>query len=231
MSAMSAAWDPRWRMHAAMSDGPHNHENDDPAGEHRPGRGRGRRRHGPRGGPGYGAGFGPGFGPGGFPGRPGFQGFPGPHGRRGRKRARGDIRAAVLALLAEQPMHGYQIIQEINQRSDGAWRPSPGSVYPTLQQLEDEGLVRTEQADGKRVMHLTDDGTAYVEEHRADLDRVWDSIGDDAEDDVIALRESVGQVMGATMQVMSAGTTAQREAAREILVDTRRKLYRILAED
>lgn len=227
MTAINAAWDPRWRLRAAMSDGPPEHEHDDPAGEHRPGRGRGRRRHGPRGGPG----FGPGFGPGGFPGRPGFPGFPGPHGRRGRKRARGDIRAAVLALLAEGPMHGYQIIQEINERSEGAWRPSPGSVYPTLQQLEDEGLVRTEQADGKRVMHLTDEGTAYVEERRADLDRVWETIGDDADDEEIALRESVGQVMGAAMQVMSAGTTAQREAAREILVDARRKLYRILAED
>src|ERR1700731_1843201 len=97
---------------------------------------------------------GPPVGPGafapGFPFRPSF-----------RRAGRGDIRAAILALLAEQPMHGYQIIQELTERSGGAWRPSPGSVYPTLQQLEDEGLVRAVQTEaGRRVHELTEAGRA-----------------------------------------------------------------------
>src|SRR3954470_598837 len=127
---------------------------DDDPGPHRvPGPGRRSRRVGPPGPP-FGPGFGPGFGgPGGRP-------FPGPRGgRRGRRTSRGDIRLAVLALVAEQPRHGYEIIQEIAERTGGAWRPSPGSVYPTLSQLEDEGLVRVEQSEGRRVVHLTEAGT------------------------------------------------------------------------
>ena len=127
-------------------------------------------------GPPFGPGFGPGMGPG-FARR-----FGGPRGR-GRRTARGDIRAAVLALVAEQPRHGYEIIQEIAERTGGVWRPSPGSVYPTLSQLEDEGLVRVEQAEGRRVVHLTEEGTRYVEEHRAELDAVWESVGRGADDD------------------------------------------------
>ena len=90
----------------------------------------------------------------------------------------------MLALLAEQPLHGYQIIQEIAERTGGVWRPSPGSVYPTLAQLEDEGLVRTEQSDGRRVMHLTEEGTRYVTERREELDRVWDTVGGNEDDDI-----------------------------------------------
>ncbi len=228
MSATDWAWDPRRPMFGRMTarsgrdDTPEDAPEDGPRGGHRHGPRRGRRRHGPGG-----AGFG-GAGFGGFPFDP-RTGFPPWQGRRGRKAARGDIRSAVLALLAEQPMHGYQIIQEIAERTDGVWRPSPGSVYPTLAQLEDEGLVRTEQGDGRRVMHLTDEGTSYVTEHRSELDRVWDSVGGE-DDDIFELRSAAGQVMAATMQVMSAGTPAQRAAAQEVLTDTRRKLYAILAE-
>src|SRR5271157_1182876 len=111
--------------------------------------GRGRHRHG---------GFGP--GPGGFGGFP-FGG--GPRGR-GRKARRGDIRTAALLLLAEEPRNGYQIMQEVEERSEGVWRPSPGSVYPALQQLEDEGLIRSEETDGRKLFRLTADGEAYLKD-------------------------------------------------------------------
>src|ERR1700685_2648654 len=117
---------------------------------HHPGHHGGHRhRHGPRGG-GFG-GFGPGFGPG------------GPRGR-GRKARRGDIRTAALLLLNEEPRNGYQIMQEVEQRSDGVWRPSPGSVYPALAQLEDEGLIRARELDGRKLFELTDAGREYVKE-------------------------------------------------------------------
>ena len=181
-------------------------------GRHGPGGRRGgphRRRH--WGGPG---------GPGGFPG----PGFP------RRRRARGDVRSAALSLLSEAPLHGYQIMQEIAQRSDGAWQPSPGSVYPALQLLEDEGLIRAESADGKRVFHLTDEGRAYAEEHREELDAVWSTVTGGHETAVWELRDLVGQVAAATMQVTHAGSEAQVAEARTILADARRALYRILAD-
>jgi DNA-binding PadR family transcriptional regulator len=188
-------------------------------GGHDPHERRGRRHGGPR--------FGPGFGP----GMPPRGGFPGPRGRRrGRRTARGDIRAAVLALVAEQPRHGYEIIQEIAERSGGAWRPSPGSVYPTLSQLEDEGLVRVEQSEGRRVVHLTEAGTTYVEEHRAELDAVWASIGQESDDDAGELWEQLGQLHAAAHQVMSAGTPEQVTAATAALTEARKTIYRLLAE-
>ena len=192
---------------------------DGPVDDEQPGpRGRRQRRGGPP--------FGPGFGPG-MP--PGFaRRFGGPRGR-GRRTARGDIRAAVLALVAEQPRHGYEIIQEIAERTSGAWRPSPGSVYPTLSQLEDEGLVRVEQADGRRVVHLTEEGTRYVEEHRAELDAVWESV-DRGDDDATALFEQLGQLHAAAQQVIGAGTPAQIAAATEALTEARKTIYRLLAE-
>jgi DNA-binding PadR family transcriptional regulator len=171
----------------------------------------------------FGPGFGPGFGP---PGR----GFPGLRGRRGRRSARGDIRAAVLALIAEQPRHGYEIIQEIGERTGGVWRPSPGSVYPTLSQLEDEGLVRVEQAEGRRVVHLTEEGTRYVEEHREELDAVWTSVGNDSDEAAVELWEQLGQLHAAAQQVMAAGTPAQVAAATEALAEARKTIYRLLAE-
>ena len=120
---------------------------------------------------------GPGF-PGGPPGFAGFGPWPGePRMMRGPRAKRGDVRAAALALLAEEPMNGYQIIGEISERSDGVWRPSPGSVYPALQQLEDEGLIRAEAGDGgRRAYVLTDEGREYVAAHPDEVRAPWDIV-------------------------------------------------------
>lgn len=200
----------------------------EPEGPHRHGGPRGRRHGGPR----FGPGFGPGFGRGGpFPGGP----FGGPRGgRRGRRTSRGDIRAAVLALLAEQPRHGYEIIQEIAERSGGAWRPSPGSVYPTISQLEDEGLATVEKADGRRVVSLTAAGTTYVAEHRAELDAVWEQVGRSADEwaegEAGELWDQLGQLHAAAQQVLGAGTPEQVTAATAALTEARKTIYRLLAE-
>jgi DNA-binding PadR family transcriptional regulator len=160
-----------------------------------------------------------------------MRGFGGPRGRRGRRTSRGDIRAAVLALVAQRPRHGYEIIQEIAERSGGAWRPSPGSVYPTLSQLEDEGLVRVEQTEGRRVVHLTEEGTRYVEEHSDELDAVWASVGREADDEGAGeLWEQLGQLHAAAAQVMSAGTPEQVATATAAITETRKAIYRLLAE-
>jgi len=153
----------------------------------------------------------------------------GPGGPMGRKAGRGDMRAAILALLAEAPMHGYQIIREIGERSEGAWTPSPGSVYPTLQQLADEGLVRSAETDGRRVYELTDDGRAQAEARTGALP--WEEAAEAADDDLVALRDLIFQVGGAVRQVAHAGSEAQLKAAQEILRTARRSLYRLLAED
>ena len=128
-------------------------------------------------------------------------------------------------------MHGYQIIQEIGERSGGAWNPSPGSVYPALQQLEDEGLVRVEKAEGRKVAHLTDEGDAHVREHREELGVPWESAAEDYGEDLLELRDLVGQVATATMQVAQAGDSGQISEARRLLTDVRRQLYRVLAGD
>ncbi len=159
----------------------------------------------------------------------------GPRSRRGgpgygfgRRAGRGDIRAAILALLGEQPMHGYQIIQELAERTGGVWRPSPGSVYPTLQQLEDEELVlETASESGKRVYELTDTGR----EQAAGTPAPWTAVADESDDALVALHDLVHQVLAATRQVAHAGSTAQVEAAQTLLRDTRRSLYRLLAEE
>ena len=187
-----------------------------------------RRRHGGHGGPppwvqgllGWGA---PGATPSG----------PGPRAKRG------DVRLAILSVIAEaarreEPINGYQVIQQIAERSDGAWRPSPGSVYPTIQQLQDEGLVETDDERGRKTLQLTTDGSAYVEAHTADLDAVWapyeratqratsGTSGD--------LKSEIGQMMSAVWQIVTQGSDAQRKAAIGVLVDTRRALYGILAD-
>ena len=160
-----------------------------------------------------------GFGP------PGFDRmFFGP----GRKAGRGDIRATILALLAEQPMHGYQIIQEVGERTGGAWRPSPGSVYPTLQQLEDEELVRAVQGDGRRVFELTDTGREQASALPSATP--WESAGE-GNDDLAALRDTAFQLLGATRQVAMAGSAKQIESAQAILKEARRGIYQLLAED
>jgi DNA-binding PadR family transcriptional regulator len=137
----------------------------------------------------------------------------------------------VLALLAEQPMHGYQIITELTERSHGAWRPSPGSVYPILQQLQDEGLVRVEETDGRRVVHLTDTGREYVEAHGDELAAPWEAVGGRSDEQTWELMTALRGVTGAAWQVAQAGSLAQLEQASSMLADVRRRLYGILAED
>jgi DNA-binding PadR family transcriptional regulator len=155
----------------------------------------------------------------------GPMGFGGPGGRA----RRGDIRTAVLRLLSEKPMHGYQMIQELSARSGGAWSPSAGSVYPTLQLLADEGLVTSEETAGKKVFSLTDAGKAAVAE-TADQPAPWE---DAAESDSgrSGYRESIGKFMPVVFQIGKNGTPEQVAAAIEILNDTRKKLYAILSED
>ena len=165
-------------------------------------------------------------------GQPDFgRGHFGGGGHRGPKVRRGDVRSAILDVLAVEPMNGYQIIQQIAERSGGAWKPSPGSVYPTVQQLEDEGLVESTEGAGRRLLQLSDDGRAYVAEHPEELAATWRPF-DQAEPDQGPgdLKPVIGQVMGAVWQVVVSGTTQQRAEAAEILADTRRKLYGILAD-
>lgn len=168
-------------------------------------------------------------------GQPWVRSWGGPGGRyfgsSGVRRGRGDVRLAVLGVLATQPMHGYQVIREIAQRSRGQWRVSPGSVYPTLSQLADEGLVEAEEGDGRRAYHLTDLGCSEVREHSDAFDALW-QIAEDGESnsrcDLAGLAFGVG---AAAMQVASAGTEDNHATAAELLEQTRRSLYRLLADD
>jgi DNA-binding PadR family transcriptional regulator len=150
-------------------------------------------------------------------------------GRGGRGRhGRGNVRAAALALLLERPMHGYEMIQELEERTNGMWRPSPGSIYPTLQLLEDEGLIVSEQVEGKRRYTLTDEGRARAEQvedvpwrqHTEGFD--WETLG--------KLRDAAAGLMTAFGQLLSTATDEQKAQAIAVLHETRRKLYAILAE-
>ena len=176
---------------------------------------------------------GPPFGHGPF-GR-GRHGFPfGPFGhdpRRGGRMRRGDVRAAILALLVEKPYNGYQIIQEIERRSEGLWKPSAGSVYPALQQLEDEGLIAANEAGSGREFGLTDEGKTYVAEHESELAAPWQTVVDSADESWISLFDLVRQVGVAVMQVGQAGTKDQIAEAKTLLTNTRRQLYGILARE
>ncbi|MFZ0089926.1 MAG: PadR family transcriptional regulator [Solirubrobacteraceae bacterium] len=163
-------------------------------------------------------------------------GGPGPFGRggprgRGRGRARrGDVRLALLRLLAEEPRNGYQLMQTIEERSGGRWRPSPGSVYPTLAQLEDEGLIRSAEVEGSNRFEITDAGREHLET-RAGEPAPWEP-GDEAGETAISeLAPLVVQIGKAAWQVASVGDEAQRARAIELLAETRRGLYRLLAED
>jgi len=129
-------------------------------------------------------------------------------------------------------MNGYQIIQQIAERSHGGWKPSPGSVYPTVQQLEDEGLVEGREADGRRLLRLTEQGRRYVEEHPDELAATWRPFDDPGEEEheTHDLKPVIGQVMSAVWQVVVSGTAQQRAEAAEILADTRRRLYSLLAD-
>jgi DNA-binding PadR family transcriptional regulator len=153
------------------------------------------------------------------------------HGRRGgpgRGRAqRGDVRTAILQVLAEQPMHGYQIMQTMRDRTSGAWRPSPGAVYPTIAQLEDEGLVTTREEGGRRLVTLTPEGTAYLEERSA---RLGDPFADFAEGTTGPdLRDPLHELQAAVRQIAVGGDATQLEAAVRVLAQARRSLYLILA--
>lgn len=147
---------------------------------------------------------------------------------RGRAR-RGDVRVAVLALLAEGPRHGYEIIHELADRSHGAWQPSPGSVYPTLQLLEDEGLVRGVEVDGKRRYEITDEGRAHLAEHpRA---APWEEMARTVDPGRVELGEAMRHVAMAMHQVFEVGTEDQRRQAVSLLNELRRQLYVLLASE
>jgi DNA-binding PadR family transcriptional regulator len=194
----------------------------------------------PHGHQGRGGGFGPGF-PGGRGFGAGFGGF-GPEMMRdfaqawgGHGRARkGDVRAAILSLLSEAPATGYALIKGIAERTDQAWRPSPGSVYPTLQQLVDEGLVRQQggkDANGGRTDYeLTDEGTAYVTENKETLDAAWQASGPQRGGVDREFMTSIGKLFDAVKQFPRSATPQQREAATAKIDELRRELYKILAD-
>jgi DNA-binding PadR family transcriptional regulator len=172
-----------------------------------------------------------GFGPGGrgeFGGL-GFGPGRGPRGR-GRKARRGDIRTAALLLLAEEPRNGYQIMQEVQERSEDVWRPSPGSVYPALQQLEDEGLIRSQEDEGRKVFAITDAGSKLVAERPADSPAPWEEMSGDVSPQIHELGKLMREVAFAFTQVMRTGSDSQIGAARKVLAGTRGDLYRILAD-
>jgi DNA-binding PadR family transcriptional regulator len=169
-------------------------------------------------------------------GREGFEFGFGPGGGRfgrGRKARRGDIRTAALLLLVEEPRNGYQIMQEVQERSGGMWRPSPGSVYPALQQLEDEGLIRSSAGGSEqtgKVFELTEAGRAYLAERKAEAVAPWEQMSSDVGEKAVALAGLMREVAFAFRQVMHAGSERQMEQAGKVLVAARRDLYRILAD-
>jgi DNA-binding PadR family transcriptional regulator len=151
---------------------------------------------------------------------------------RRRRMRRGDVRAAILVLLAEQPYNGYGLMQEIESRSEGVWRPSPGSVYPALALLEDEGLVAAEATEGSsKAYALSDAGREYVETNREKLGEPWANLGQEVGEGRIAIRARIGQLAAAAMQVSQVGSDEQIKQAGEILADARKKLYGLLAAD
>jgi DNA-binding PadR family transcriptional regulator len=178
-----------------------------------------RHRGGHRRGPG-----GPGFGPGPWGGR-------GPWGPpRGRRRERGDVRAAVLLLLAEQPRHGYELLTELADRSDGQWQPSPGSIYPVLKRLARDGLVTSTQTDGKRIFSLTDEGRALVEAERESWGEPWAQSGEPDTEAAMELWGEGRQLGAAVWQVSQLNDPEQVAAATAILVEARKRIYGLLAQ-
>ncbi len=157
----------------------------------------------------------------------------GRHGRRGRsgpgRIRRGEVRAALLIALLDGPGHGYELIQALEAKTDGRWRPSPGSVYPTLQLLADEDLVTSTEQDGKRVFQLTDQGRTTAEEHVAAKGYPWDRMDDDGGGS--DLRAAAKGLMAAFRTVETTGSTEDVAKAVEILTTARKDLYRLLAED
>src|SRR5215813_11839275 len=158
---------------------------------------------------------------------------PGPWGGGfgGPKAGRGDVRAAILALLREGPRTGYQIMSEIEERSSGAWRPSPGAVYPALSQLADEGLIVGEESGGRRAFSLTEAGREYVEQNPGMARGAWESAAQQEAWQVPGLFTEAARLGGGIVQIAHAGTPEQLQAAEQLLQQTRRELYQLLAED
>ncbi len=164
-----------------------------------------------------------------------------PPQRSGPKVRRGDVRMAIIDVLhraraAEEPINGYQVIQEISELSNGEWRPSPGSVYPTIQQLQDEGLVETDDERGRRTIRLTDAGVSWAGDNVDELAAVWapfaptEPVKADQPSGQADIKSEIGQVASAVWQLATQGSEQQKKAALDILVDTRRRLYGILAD-
>ena len=149
--------------------------------------------------------------------------------RSGTRAGRGEVRSAVLALLAERPMHGYQIIREIEERSHGSWKPSAGSVYPTLQLLADEGLIRAEESNGRKIYSLTDAGREEV--GHADASAPWEETGPASGPGFAALPKAGVELAQAAAQVGRTGSPEQVQQAVAVLDEARRRLYSILAQD
>jgi DNA-binding PadR family transcriptional regulator len=190
-----------------------------------PGRGRGRvRAH-------HGAPFGPGafphpFGPGG-PFAPG-----GPMGPRGRGRGRrGHVRNAIVALLAEEPLNGYQIMQTLADRTEGAWKPSPGAVYPALAQLEDEGLIEAFDNQGQKAFRLTEAGTTAAAEVEKPWEMVNEAVAGLGSDQLRELWAEFPRLAGAIKELSRGGNAQQLEQATKLLAQTRRGIYALLASD
>ncbi|WP_425146716.1 PadR family transcriptional regulator [Deinococcus sp.] len=159
-------------------------------------------------------------------GRPLFRGGP-----RNPRAKTGNLRLSILALLSEEARNGYSMIQELAGRSGGLWQPSPGSMYPALSQLEDEGLIAAQTLDGKKAYVLTEAGQTYVQAHAEDLKAPWDTGSADGRVGHIELRQGLQALMGAAMQVAREGNAAQLQQAQTVLKDARKALYRLLAED
>jgi DNA-binding PadR family transcriptional regulator len=206
------------------------------------GRATGGRERGPKGGGSWQRGFGGPGGPGGrghwgggaggawgawWPGGP--SGPPSPS--RGSKAGRGDVRAAILALLREGPRTGYQMMSEISERSGGAWRPSPGAVYPALSQLADEGLIVGEESGGRRTFSLTSAGQTYLEQHPEMARAAWESKEQQEAWELPGLFAEAARLGGGIVQVAHSGTPEQIHAVEQLLGRTRRELYQILADD
>ena len=150
------------------------------------------------------------------------------HGRGRHRVRRGDVRSAILALLDDRPMHGYEMIQELEERTGGRWTPSAGSIYPTLQLLEDEGLVTAEEVEGRKVYSLTESGQKAVPE-RTEGARPWEQGDEDSPR--FEARKELFKLMGAAKQLARADNEEQLTRAAEILKDARRKLYGLLADE
>ena len=150
------------------------------------------------------------------------------HGRRGRRARRGDARLAILLLLDEEPRNGYGLMQEIEERSGGVWRPSPGSIYPALSQLEDEGLIEPTEAQ-RKAFALTAEGSSYVEQNRETMGTPWKTVAGDASSELSGLRESSKALTAAAIQVGKTGNVEQLVQAGKVMDGARRSLYRILA--